>query len=168
MDDIIEHELELEQEEELKNKYLTFLMSTEVYALEIRFVTEIIGIQKVTLVPDTPEFIKGVINLRGKVIPIMDVRLRFGMPEQDYNERTCVVVVDVEDVTMGLVVDTVSDVATIEEEQIDRSMSKKSSGSSAIMGMGKCGDEVRILLDAKELIHSKDLDFAKDLAGEET
>ena len=153
-----------DKEESLKNKFLTFHLESEVYALEIRFVTEIIGIQKVTMVPDTPSFIRGVINLRGKVIPIMDVRLRFGMNEQEYDERTCVIVVDVEDITMGLVVDTVSEVATIEEEQIDRSMAKKSHSNSSIMGLGKCGDEVRILLDAKELIHSQDLAFVKEMA----
>lgn len=109
----VEEEADLGIEEDtLKGRFLTFRLANEDYGLEIRYVTEIIGIQKITEVPDMPCFVKGVINLRGKVIPVMDVRARFSLPERDYDERTCIVVVNVEEKSVGLVVDKVNDVAS--------------------------------------------------------
>ena len=112
----------VEDQDAQKDKYLTFQISSEEYAIAITYVTEIIGMLNITEVPQTPSYIKGVINLRGKVIPVMDVRLRFNMAARDYDERTCVVVVNLYESTVGLVVDTVSEVLDIPSENIDSSI----------------------------------------------
>ena len=101
------------EEDSQEGQFLTFTIAEQEYGIEIRHVTEIIGIQTITGLPDVPEFVKGVINLRGKVIPVIDVRLRFAMPERAYDERTCIVVVNINDASVGLVVDTVSEVLNI-------------------------------------------------------
>jgi len=143
-----------EEEDTQKGKFLTFHLAREDYGIEIRHVTEIIGIQKITEVPDMPDFVRGVINLRGKVIPVMDVRTRFRMPPREYDERTCIIVVNVEDKAVGLVVDKVNEVADIPEEQIEPAPStRQGKGSRYIQGMGKIGDEVKILLDVTTLLY---------------
>ncbi len=142
------------EEDTQKGKFLTFHLAREDYGLEIRHVTEIIGIQKITEMPDMPDYFRGVINLRGKVIPVMDVRIRFRMPSRAYDERTCIVVVNVEDKAVGLVVDQVNEVVDIPEDQIEPSPStRQGNGSRYIQGLGKIGDEVKILLDVATLLH---------------
>lgn len=142
-----------QNEDTLKDKYLTFSLADEDYGIEIRYVIEIIGIQKITKVPNLPIFIKGVINLRGKVIPVMDVRARFALPARDYDERTCIMVVNIDGEAMGLVVDHVNEVADIPEAQVEP---PPASGGTQVgqyvSGIGKIDDEVKILLDIKRLI----------------
>lgn len=162
----LEEDLDEEGDEDAqKDKYLTFQIGKEVYGIEIRHVTEIIGIQKITEVPDMPDFVKGVINLRGQVIPVMDVRLRFRMEPREYDERTCVVVVRVNDTAVGLVVDTVNEVADIPESDISPPP-KVSRGASSqyIQGMGKIGNQVKILLDVQKLLFHKDMEKALSMA----
>ncbi len=149
----------LETEDSQKGKFLTFHLMNEDYGLEIRYVIEIIGILNITEVPDMPPSIKGVINLRGKVIPVMDVRLRFNLPEREYDDRTCIVVVDVDGATVGMVVDQVSEVVDIPESQIEPPPTSGGVGSSYILGMGKIDDAVKILLNVKELLASSDADL---------
>ena len=140
-------------EDTQKDKYLTFHLADEDYGIEIRYVTEIIGIQKITKVPDMANFIKGVINLRGKVIPVMDVRARFGLPPRDYDERTCIIVVNVNEQDLGLVVDHVNEVADIPEAQVEPPPATAQSQSTRyIRGIGKMDDSVKILLDAETLL----------------
>ena len=139
--------------------YLTFYLHGEDYGIAINDVIEIIGIQKITNVPDMPDFIKGVINLRGRVIPVMDVRLRFGLPECDYDERTCIIVVEVNEQTMGLVVDHVEEVIEISAKQIE-SVPNRSDEDNHIKGLGKRGDEIKILLNIESLVG-----IAKDVSG---
>lgn len=147
-----------ENEDTQKDKYLTFQLGNEDYGIEIRHVTEIIGIQKITEVPDMPGFVKGVINLRGQVIPVMDVRTRFQMDARDYDDRTCVIVVRINDSAIGLVVDTVNEVADIPEEAVSPPpMVSKGEGSRYLQGMGKIGDEVKILLDVNRLLHDDEM-----------
>jgi purine-binding chemotaxis protein CheW len=139
-------------------KYLTFFIGQECYGLEICHVTEIIGMQKVTSVPDVPAYLKGVINLRGKVIPVMDVRLRFGLAARQYDDRTCIVVINVGPHTVGLVVDTVSEVLDIGASQIEMAGTLSSrQGKGYIQGLGKVGEDVKILLDAEKIL--SDVDF---------
>jgi len=138
------------EEDTLKGKFLTFHLSREDYGIEIRYVTEIIGIQRITEVPDMPGYVKGVINLRGKVIPVMDVRIRFGLAARDYDDRTCIIVVDIGGKSVGLVVDKVNEVADITDAQIEPP--PHGSSSSYVQGMGKFGDEVKILLDVQKLL----------------
>jgi len=143
-----------ETEDTQKDKFLTFFLADEDYGIAIRHVTEIIGIQKITEVPDMPNFIKGVINLRGKVIPVMDVRARFRLASREYDERTCIVVVNVDDRATGLVVDRVNEVADIPGEQVEPAPSGgKGASSSFILGLGKIGDSVKILLDVNRLLY---------------
>lgn len=144
-------------EDTQKDKYLTFHLGSEDYGIEIRHVTEIIGIQKITVIPEMPDYIKGVINLRGKIIPVMDVRIRFRLDQRAYDERTCVVVVNIRDSAIGLVVDTVSEVADIPEAQIEPAAGLNSRGSAFIKGIGKQGDDIKIILDVDKLLYEADL-----------
>lgn len=142
----------------MQGKYLTFMLAQEGYGLEIRYVTEIIGIQGVTNVPEMPEHVKGVLNLRGKVIPVIDVRMRFHLPERDYDDRTCIIVVDVAGYSVGLVVDKVSEVIDIPILDIEPApMSDLTGGNAYIQGLGKVERQVIILLDIERLIKDEDL-----------
>jgi purine-binding chemotaxis protein CheW len=150
---------QLEQEEDTqKGKFLTFSLGNEFYGLEIRFVTEIIGIQPITEVPELPEYVKGIINLRGKIIPVMDVRLRFRKPFREYNDRTCVVVVDIKDTSVGLIVDSVSEVLSIRDEDIVPPHELKAAQNRYIKGIGKVGGDVKLLLDCDKLLHDEEIE----------
>ena len=105
-------------EDAQKGRFLDFLVGNESFGIEIRYVTEIIGIQSITEMPDMPNFVKGIINLRGRIIPLIDVRLRFGKEPKAYDDRTCVIVVGVDGFSYGLIVDSVSEVMTIPDEEI--------------------------------------------------
>lgn len=146
---------DLEEEEDTQHgKYLTFALGEEEYGIPIRSVTEIIGIQRITHVPDMPPHIRGIINLRGQVIPVMDVRVRFGLPPQTYHERTCVVVVDVAGTAVGLIVDAVSEVLGIPEGDVmPAPQVKRSDAARYIEGIGKVGEAVKILLDVERLLY---------------
>ncbi|MDH3393267.1 MAG: chemotaxis protein CheW [Desulfobulbaceae bacterium] len=156
---VVEMEADLyDDEDTMKDKYLTFHLAGEDYGIDIAFVTEIIGIQKITEVPDMPDFVKGVINLRGKVIPVMDVRLRFLLPERDYDERTCIMVVDINGTAVGLVVDKVNEVADIPEADVEPPpRSSKGASSRYLKGMGKVENEVRILLNVDRLLFDDEM-----------
>jgi len=157
--DALEIDDDEDDEDTMKDKYLTFCLGVEDYGIEIQYVTEIVGIQKITEVPDMPSFIKGVINLRGQVIPVMDVRLRFHMQPRDYDERTCVIVVNIRSVAVGLLVDTVNEVRDIPENCVSPPPRVGADTSSRyIRGMGKVGDEVKILLDCDKLLFEEELD----------
>ena len=147
-----------QDEDAQKDKFLTFLIGEEDYGIAIRHVTEIIGIQKITEVPQLPSHVKGVINLRGNVIPVMDVRLRFNLEERDYDDRTCIVVVNVDDTSVGLVVDAVQEVVDIpaDDIQLPPQVSQQVNGG-CIQGLGKVGDEVKILLDVEKILYEEDL-----------
>ncbi len=147
-----------ENEDTLKNMYLTFRLGNEDYGIEIRYVTEIVGMQKITEVPDMPPFVKGVVNLRGQVIPVLDMRLRFHMESRTYDERTCIIVVNINGAQVGLVVDTVNEVRNIDDEQI--SPPPKTAGADSaqyIQGMGKVNEEVIILLEGQRLLYEHEL-----------
>ena len=155
-----------DDEDTQKDKYLTFTVGNEDYGIEIYHVTEIIGIQHITDVPDMPPYIKGVINLRGKVIPVMDVRVRFKMPEREYDDRTCIVVVNANGTAVGLVVDTVKEVAGIPENQIELPPEvAESSTQHYIRGLGKLADEVKILLDVEKLVRKEDTSTIESLGA---
>jgi purine-binding chemotaxis protein CheW len=138
-------------------KYLTFNLAAEEYGLEILKVREIIGIMDITCIPQMPSYIKGVINLRGKVIPVMDLRVKFGLEPAEYTEQTCVVVVDVGSL-VGVIVDTVQEVLDIDASQIDPPPPLGASvDTSFILGMGKVKDDVKILLDIDKVLSSEEL-----------
>jgi len=141
-----------------EGKYLTFSVGNEEYALEIRYVTEIVGMQKITDLPDMPEYVKGVINLRGKIIPVIDVRLRFGLEERNYDDRTCIVVTRIIDSAVGLIVDLVNEVMNIPVEQISPPPKvRKDIQNRFIQGLGKVDADVKIILNVDKLLFEDEL-----------
>ena len=144
-------------ENDLSGKYLTFRLAGEDYGIPLLQVKEIIGMMPITAVPRTPGFVKGVINLRGKVIPIIDLRLKFGMEAMDYTERTCIIVVEIEageqTVLIGIVVDSVSEVLNITAEQIENTPEFGTKlDTDYILGMAKTDDGVKILLNIDKVL----------------
>ncbi len=139
-------------------KYLTFVLAGEEYGLEILTVREIIGMMDITAVPRTPAFVKGVINLRGKVIPVVDLRAKFGMSVAEKTDETCIIVVDVAGVEMGIMVDKVSEVLNIAEKDIEDAPSfGVNVNTDFIRGMGKAAGKVRILLDITKVLSRAEL-----------
>jgi purine-binding chemotaxis protein CheW len=154
----------IDEEDTQKGKYLTFTLGSEYYGLEIRYVTEIIGIQDITVVPEVPEYIRGIINLRGQIIPVMDVRLRFRKPFREYNDRTCVVVVDIKGVSVGLIVDAVSEVLSIQEDEVVPPPDVARGFSNRyIKGIGKVGNEVKLILDCNKLLNDEETETLSNL-----
>ncbi|PKM95369.1 MAG: chemotaxis protein CheW [Firmicutes bacterium HGW-Firmicutes-1] len=147
-----------EEEDTQKGKFLTFSLGNESYGIEILYVTEIVGIQPITEVPELPKYIKGIINLRGKIIPVMDVRVRFNKPPMDYNDRTCIVVVDILEISIGLIVDTVAEVLSIPEQEIVPPPDINKGGKKYIKGIGKTGSEVTLILDCEKLIDEEEVE----------
>jgi purine-binding chemotaxis protein CheW len=134
--------------EDLAGKYLTFFLQGEEYGVEILKVQEIIGMMAITPVPDTPSHVRGVINLRGRVIPVADLRLKFGMPAAESTDETCIIVVQAQGVQMGVLVDQVSEVVDIMAEAIEDTPTFGSGvNSEYILGIGKSGAGVKLLLD---------------------
>jgi purine-binding chemotaxis protein CheW len=146
--------------EKVAGKYLTFALAKEQYGIRIMKIKEIIGLMPITFVPQTPGHVKGVINLRGKVIPVVDLRLRFGLEEAGYTERTCIIVVEAQGaagtVPMGIVVDGVSEVLNIRAEEIEEAPAFGGSLSTEyILGMAKSGEGVKILLDIDRVLNEQ-------------
>ena len=145
-------------------KYLSFVLGREEYGLEILKVQEIIGIMDVTRVPRTPPYVRGVINLRGRVIPVVDLRGKFQMAGIDDTEKTCVIVVQISQgdltVTMGVIVDEVSEVLSFTQEQIEPAPSFGGGMDEMefITGMGKLGKKVVILLDVDRVLKGEELE----------
>jgi len=151
-------------EDTLEGLHLTFSLGKEEYGVEIRYVTEIIGIQKITDLPDTPEYLKGVINLRGKVIPVIDMNIRFNLGERDYDERTCIIHVNIRGTSVGLIVDTVSEVIEIAKDHVEEPPSVSAGNSNRyISGLGRVGDSVKILLNLEQLLFEDELQAISDL-----
>lgn len=139
-------------------KYLTFCLGAETYGLEILKVREIIGLMPITAVPRAPHFIKGVINLRGKVIPVVNLRLKFGMEEVANTEETCIIVVQVGNVEMGIIVDKVREVLDIPGKDIEDPPSFGGDiDTGFILGMGKAAGKVSILLDIQKVLSTEDV-----------
>ncbi len=148
-----------EEEDTQKDKYLTFSLGTEFYGIEIKYVTEIVGMQPITEVPELPEYIRGIINLRGKIIPVMDVRLRFKKPAREYNDRTCIIVVDIRDISIGLIIDSVSEVLSIPEGDIVSPPEiNKGHNNKYIKNIGKVGNDVKLILDCDKLLSDDVID----------
>ncbi|RZB38356.1 MAG: purine-binding chemotaxis protein CheW [Desulfobacteraceae bacterium Eth-SRB2] len=145
-----------------QGKYLTFTLADEEYGIGILKIKEIIGMMPVTTVPQTPEFVKGVINLRGKVIPVIDLRLRFGMESIDYTERTCIIVVEIDGtagtVQIGIVVDSVSEVLNVKGEEIEDTPTFGTKlNTDYILGMAKMEGGVKILLDIDRVLSADEI-----------
>jgi len=151
-------------------KYLTFHLGREEYGVHVLKVREIMGLQEITAVPQTPAAIKGVINLRGKVIPVVDLRLKFGLDAAEYTQRTCIIVTQVEGdaspVLIGIVVDGVSDVLTISGAEIEDApdFGEQVSGRY-LLGMAKVKGKVKILLDIDRVLSVREVDRRQEAAN---
>jgi purine-binding chemotaxis protein CheW len=153
---------------DLEGKYLTFTLADEDFGLEILKVREIIGMLDITAIPQTPSFFIGVINLRGRVIPVVDLRLKFGLPTMEYGERTCIIVVEVKtemgSVQMGVVVDTVSEVVNVNGADIEPPPSFGSRlDTRYILGLAKARGSIKILLDIDRVMEARDLAVLEEL-----
>ena len=149
-------EVDEKLEEIPKEQYMTFACGEEIFGISIKYVNEIIGLQQITHIPDTENFIIGLINLRGKIIPVIDVRIRFEMEPLEYNDRTSVIVIDVKSTVIGLIVDRIEGVAEFAENEITPPPSVSDLESQArkyVFGIGKSLDEVKLLLDPDKLIN---------------
>lgn len=142
-----------------RDKYMTFKSGNEYFAIGIEYISEIIPFQRITVVPETESYIKGLINLRGKIIPVVDVALRFNQSPLEYNDRTCIIVIDVKATVVGLIVERIAEVVTIEEGDI---LPPPSIGRSNkvqnkyVYGIGKTGDSVKLLLDLDKFLHDEE------------
>lgn len=147
-------------EDTQKGRYLTFTLDKESYGIEIKYVTEIIGMQEITEIPELPDYIRGIINLRGKIIPVMDIRLRFKKEPREYNDRTCIIVVDIKDFSVGIIVDGVSEVLTIPEQDIvEPPQMNKNYHNRYIKNIGKVGEQVKLLLDCERLLSDDEMEL---------
>jgi len=147
---------------EKEGKYLTFTLANEEYGIGILKIKEIIGMILITTIPQAPEYVKGVVNLRGKVIPVIDLRLKFGMQAIEYNERTCIIVLEIGDqnneVMIGIVVDSVSEVLNIKGEDIEEAPHFGSTlDTEYILGMAKSENSVKILLNIDSILKTDEI-----------
>jgi len=143
-------------------KYLTFHLGNEEFAIQVLRVREIMGVQEITAVPQTAGYVKGVINLRGKVIPVVDLRLKFGLPEMEYTQRTCIIVVQIEGeaekLPIGVIVDAVSEVVTLQAGEIEDTPDFGNGVATPyLLGMAKSKGKVKILLDIDRVLSSQDV-----------
>jgi purine-binding chemotaxis protein CheW len=155
--------------EEKEGKYLTFSLAEEEYGIGILKIKEIIGMMAITTVPQTPTFVKGVINLRGKVIPVIDLRLRFGIESIDYTERTCIIVVEIDGgsgtVQIGIVVDAVSEVLNIPGKDIEDTPTFGTKlDTHYMLGMAKMEGGVKILIDIDRVLNGKEISLLEKAA----
>lgn len=152
------------------DKYVTFKSGNEYFGLKIEYVNEIIVFQEITEIPESENYIKGLINLRGKIIPVIDVRLRFGQEPFEYNDRTCIIVINVKSTVVGLIVEKIAEVVEIPEENILPSPSIGHGDkvqNNYVQAIGKVGDDVKLLLDPDKLIGDGDLSVAEQAENEE-
>ena len=151
------------------NKYVTFKSGNEYFGLKIQYVNEIIVFQEITEIPESEDYIKGLINLRGKIIPVIDVRIRFKQEPKEYNDRTCIIVINVKDTVVGLIVEKVAEVVEIKQEDILASPSighEDKSQNKYVYGIGKVGESVKLLLDPDKLLKDEDLTLLEQAGAE--
>ena len=151
-------------DESLDEKFLTFILGSEEYGINISYVTEIIGIQAITYVPDLPVFVKGIINLRGQIIPVIDVRLRFRKEPAEYSDRTCVIVLQIKDLSIGFIVDSVAACETITSESvIEPPDAQHGFHQKYISGIGRLEEKIVLILDCEKLIN-EDIGVTQEVA----
>ncbi len=155
-----------------QNKYVTFRTGREFFGLKIEYVNEIVVYQEITQVPETPDYIKGLINLRGKVIPVIDVRTRFRMEPTEYNDRTCIIVTQLEEMVIGLIVEQIAEVVEIMPENVlDTPVlgkEEKAVQNRYVYAIGKVGDSVKLLIDPEKLLREEDFNMLEGAEIEET
>ena len=153
-----------------QDTYVTFQSGNESFALKIEYVNEIIVYQEITQIPESEDYIKGLINLRGKIIPVIDVRIRFKQEPKEYTDRTCIIIINVKGTVAGLIVDRVAEVVKIKDEDILEPPalgSEEKSQNKYVYGIGKVGESVKLLLDPDRLLKDEDVSV-RELTNEET
>lgn len=148
------------QQDVHQEKYVTFKSGNEYFGLKIEYVNEIIVFQEITQIPESEDYIKGLINLRGKIIPVIDVRIRFKKEPIEYNDRTCIIVINVKDTVVGLIVEKIAEVVEIKDENIlppPSIGSEEKSQNKYVYGIGKVGDSVKLLLDPDKLLKDEEV-----------
>lgn len=159
MSDIVILDDEALEEQEMnalrQSMFMTFKCGEENFGIEIKYVDEIIQFQNITTIPEVEDYVKGLINLRGKIIPVIDVRMRFGLEPLEYTDRTCIIVINVNGTVVGLIIESIAKVATIQEEDIlpPPSLSHGSEQNKFVYGYGKTPEGVRLLLDPEKLVN---------------
>lgn len=155
--------------EKHKQKYVTFMSGHEYFGLKIECVNEIIVLQEITAVPDTEDYIKGLINLRGKIIPVIDVRIRFGQEPVPYTDRTCIIVLNIGETVVGLIVERIAEVVEIPQSNIIPSPSIgkiENNHHVFVQSIGKVGDSVKLLLDTDKLLNDDDIAVIESINNE--
>lgn len=158
-------ELVEEGEDAQTGKFMTFQTGKEYFGINISYVKEIITMQPITAIPEVEDYIKGLINLRGKIIPVIDVRVRFKMDPTEYTDRTCIIVIDVKSTVLGLIVERIAEVDTIQDDDIvpPPALGKKDNEQRKyVYGLARTGDTVKLLLDPDKLIKQETLDAIED------
>jgi len=151
-----------------KGRYLTFTIDREVYAIEIAAISEILSIQPITEYPGLPEYMMGIVNLRGTIVPVMDIRLRIGKNPKAYNDRTCIIVVETNSTKVGLIAESLSEVESIADENISPTPYLQAlSGKRYIKGVGRVGQDVKLILDCEELISRQDAELLGQIIQQE-
>lgn len=142
------------EEDTQKGRYMTFQSGKEYFGIGINYINEIIEMQPITAIPKVEKFIKGMINLRGKIIPVIDIRLRFGQEPIEYTDRTCIIIINVKDMVVGLIVERIAGVVNIDDKDIEepQALSSGSYKNRYIYGLGKLGNSVRLLIDPEKLL----------------
>lgn len=161
---------ELMEEDASKGKFMTFQTGKEYFGISISFVNEIIAMQPITAIPEVDDYIKGLINLRGKIIPVIDVRLRFKMEPVEYNDRTCIIVIDVKNTVIGLIVEKIAEVDDIMDDDIVPPPTighKDNESNKYVYGLARTGDSVKLLIDPERLIKQEDINVLETIQENE-
>ena len=154
----VDEEIEEDSQDTMEDLYIIFFIDGREYGIEIRYLIEIIAFQPVTFVPNLPKYVKGVLNLRGKIIPVLDVRTRFGMPSIDYTENTCILILNFNNLSASLIVDGVKEVLKITKDNIEPSPGfEEANVERFVDSIGKSGDTLKILINVEKFIHEKDI-----------
>ncbi len=162
----MQEEIEEAAEDTMRGRYLTFVIGQEAFGIGIQVVKEIIGIQPINTLPEVPDYIRGIINLRGRIIPVIDMRLKLNKEAVEYTDRTCIIVIDTHQLSAGLIVDYVEEVLSIAEENISPPPKLEAGvGNRYINGIGRVDGKVKLLLDCKKLFGQEDMENMEEVLG---
>jgi purine-binding chemotaxis protein CheW len=153
----------MDAEDMQTGRYLTFSIGDVMFGIEMNYITEIVGMQKITELPDIPCYMKGIINLRGKIIPVLDIRLLFGKEERQYDDRTCVIVIDIAGIPIGLIVDRVSEVVTISTDNVSEVPKSNGQTNRFVKNIGKTENGVVLILDCEKLLNDQEIETISEL-----
>lgn len=160
-----EEELEFSDVDELQKKYLTFWINDQLFGMPIADVIQIVRMQKITPIPDYPRYAKGVINLRGEIIPVIDLRIRFGKPEADYDDHTCIIIATIEGTSFGFAVDEVAEVLEIPDEQFsDPPLIANNDANRYLIGLGTVNEKIILVINTSLVLSDEEFHVLRDTA----